>query len=132
MLEPKLVAFVRSSIPSVWALELLLLIRRASPQSLTSAELVQALRATPTLINRLLDGFVDSGLVEKIEPDAYRFQCALPETAELCEALALAAENRPIALRDVIIAAPNEKLRNLADAFRIKDRSKGPKGDMGK
>jgi hypothetical protein len=128
LLEPSLLAFVRTSIPSIWALELLLLLRRAAPGYLTREELVQHLRATPTLIDRLLDGFSHAGLVTRNESAAYRFECSSGETTALCEALALAAEQRPIALRDAIIAAPNEKLRDLADAFRFKDPAKGPKG----
>ena len=128
MLEPNLLAFIRSSIPSIWALELLLLLRRAAPGHLTREELVQHLRATPTLIDRLIQQFAESGLVSRNADGAYRFECMSSETETLCEALALAADERPIALRDAIIAAPNDRLRDLADAFRFKDSGKGPKG----
>jgi hypothetical protein len=124
LLEPHLLAFIRSSIPSIWALELLLLLRRAAPGSLSREELVQHLRATPTLIDRLLARLSASGLIVQNQNGAFRFECANPDTATLCEALAVAAEERPIALRDAIIASPNDKLRDLADAFRFKD-SKG-------
>lgn len=128
MLEPQLLAFIRSSIPSIWALELLLLLRRAAPGYLSHEELVHHLRATPTLIQRLLQRLSQAGLVARNEDGAYRFQCANAETEALCDALALAADERPIALRDAIIAAPNDKLRDLADAFRFKDAGKGPQG----
>jgi hypothetical protein len=132
VLEPHLLAFIRSSIPSIWALELLLLLRRAAPGYLTRAELVQHLRATPTLIERLLQKLLVSGLVSSNGDGAYRFECKTSATENLCEALALAADERPIALRDAIIAAPNDKLRDLADAFRFKDPSKGHKGEPDK
>jgi hypothetical protein len=128
VLEPQLLAFVRMSIPSIWALELLLLLRRAAPGHLTRDELVQLLRATPMLIDRLLGQFVVAGLVARNEAGAYRFECMTPESETLCEALALAADERPLALRDAIISAPNDKLRDLADAFRFSDTNKGPKG----
>jgi hypothetical protein len=128
VLEPSLLVFVRTSIPSIWALELLLLLRRAAPGRLSRDELVQHLRATPTLIDRLLSQFVTAGLVTSDAFGAFRFECATPETESLCEALSLAADERPIALRDAIIAAPNDKLRDLADAFRFKDSGKGSKG----
>lgn len=128
MLDTKLLAFIRSSIPSIWALELLLLLRRAEPGALTRDELVRLLRATPTLIDRLLGQFTLAGLITRDENDAYRFQCATAESESLCEALALASEERPLALRDAIISAPNNKLRDLADAFRFNDTNKGPKG----
>lgn len=123
MLEPQLLAFVRSSIPSIWALELLLLLRRAAPGRLTREEMVQHLRATPNLIDRLLSRFASLGLVNE-ENGAFRFECALSETEQLCEALAVAADERPIALRDAIISAPNEKLRDLADAFKFQNANK--------
>ena len=132
MLDPHLISFLRTSIPSLWALELLLLMRRAAPGYMTRDELVQHLRATPTLIDRLLSQFVASGLIARNESGSYRFDCATPDIAALCEELALAAEERPIALRDAIVSAPNDKLRNLADAFRLKSSDKGPKGGTDK
>lgn len=128
MLDPKLLAFVRTSIPSIWALELLLLLRRAAPGYLTREELVQHLRATPTLIDRLCARLAASGLVAANNQGGYRFECATSDNEAMCEALALAADERPIALRDAIIAAPNDKLRDLADAFRFKGSGKDPKG----
>lgn len=132
MLEHQLLAFVRSSIPSIWALELLLLLRRAAPAGLSRDELVQHLRATPTLIDKLVTRFVGFGLVDLDADGKVRFECATPELGILCEALAVAADERPIALRDAIIAAPNDKLRDLAQAFRFKEPGKGPKGGSGK
>lgn len=129
MLDSKLLAFVRSSIPSIWALELLLLMRRAAPGYLTRDELVQHLRATPMLIERLTARFVSLGLVEKNAAGAFRFQCSALETETLCEMLAVAADERPLALRDAIISAPNDKLRDLADAFRFKEAGKSNKED---
>jgi hypothetical protein len=128
VLEPSLLAFIRSSIPSIWALELLLLLRRAAPGYLTREEMVQHLRATPTLIDRLVHQFTASGLVARSADGAYRFECHVSESEKLCAALAIAADERPIALRDAIIAAPNDKLRDLADAFRFKDSGKDSKG----
>jgi hypothetical protein len=124
VLDPELLAFVRSSIPSIWTLELLLLLRRAAPGYLTREELVQHLRATPTLIERLLEQLVAARLVARNPAGAFRFECATLELDALCEALATAADQRPIALRDAIISMPSEKLRDFSDAFRFKDKDK--------
>lgn len=110
--------------PSIWALELLLLLRRSAPQAMTADQLVQALRASPGLINRLLEHFVRIGLVMQDETGAYRFQCARPDLEQMCDALGEAADHRPVALRDAIVMSPNDKLRNFADAFRFKDKEK--------
>ncbi len=122
MLDPNLLAFVRSSIPSIWALELLLLLRRAAPGYLTREELVQHLRATPMLIDRLLTQLTAAKLVKANEAGAVRFECASPELESMCDALAVAAEERPIALRDAIISMPRDKLRDFSDAFRFKGK----------
>ena len=120
MLDQNLLAFVRKSIPSVWALELLLLLRRAAPGYLRPDELVQLLRATPRLIDRLLAQFIADGLVAKNESGAVRFECIRSELEDLCEQLAQTSESSPVALRDAIISAPSEKLRDFSDAFRFK------------
>lgn len=122
MLDPQLLAFVRSSIPSIWALELLLLLRRAAPGYLTREELVQHLRATPMLIDRLLAQLTAAGLLKVNETGAVRFECSSPQLDTICEALALAADERPIALRDAIISMPRDKLRDFSDAFRFKGK----------
>ena len=106
--------------PSIWALELLLLLRRAAPTYVSREDLVQLLRATPTLIDKLLSRFLADGLIAENEAGAVRFECASPELESLSESLASAAENRPIALRDAIISMPSEKLRDFSDAFRFK------------
>ena len=127
MLEPDLLAFIRTSIPSIWALELLLLLRRSAPAALTRDELVQRLRATPTLIDRLVDQLAAGGVVARDPAGAIRFECSTLELRNVCDLLDAAAMDRPIALRDAISASPNDKLRNFADAFRFK----GPDKDKG-
>jgi hypothetical protein len=122
VLDPELLAFVRNSSPSRWALELLLLMRRAAPGYLTRDELVQHLRATPTLIDRLLDQLTAARLVSKNDSGAFRFECGAPELEALCDALGTAADQRPIALRDAIISMPREKLRDFSEAFRFKGK----------
>jgi hypothetical protein len=122
LLDPKLLGFIKASIPSIWALELLLLLRRAAPQYLTPDDLVQHLRATPTLIERLLVQFAARNLVTRNNAGAVRFECATAELEQLCDELAFAAENRPIALRDAIISMPSTRLRDFSDAFRLKGK----------
>lgn len=122
VLEPRLLAFIKTAIPSIWTLELLLMLRRAAPGYLTRDELVQHLRATPTLIDRLTSGLSANGLVNKNESGAFRFECARPDLEQLCDDLAEAADQRPIALRDAIISMPSDKLRDFSEAFRFRGK----------
>ena len=111
---------------SIWALEVLLLLKRRAPAALTPDEIVAALRASHTLINRIIDELAAQHLVTRDPGGGVRFECD-PGMAKLCDALALAAQDRPIALRDAIVSSPNDKLRNFSDAFRLK--GKDNKGD---
>lgn len=124
MLKPRLIAFIRASIPSIWALELVLLLKAIAPQALPPDEIVQKLRATRTLVNRLLTQLADAGLVALDETGSARFACARPELGTLCDELEVAALERPVALRDAIMSSPNDKLKNFADAFRLKPKDK--------
>jgi hypothetical protein len=128
VLEPDLIHFVRTSVRSIWALEVLLLLRRRAPAGLTADEIVAALRASPGLITRIIDQLVAERLVIKDAAGAIRFECD-PGLAKLCDALELAAQDRPIALRDAIHSSPNDKLRNFSDAFRLKGKEKDREGD---
>ncbi len=74
------------------------------------------------LIDRLLTQLTSAGLVKANEGGAVRFECANPELDRLCEALATAADERPIALRDAIISMPSDKLRDFSEAFRFKGK----------
>ena len=120
MLDPQLIAFIRHSIRSIWALELLLLLRRRSPNAIAGEELVRDLRATPNLIERLIDQLVVSGLAVRESCGDVRFAPVSQELERMCEALDSASRERPIALRDAIASTPNDILKNFADAFRFK------------
>lgn len=124
MLDANLIAFVRNSLRTIWALEVLLVIRRRAPGSITLAEIDRELRATPYLVRRIVHQLVEEGLVAIEEPDRVKFQAGTTELAQLCELLDSASRDRPIALRDAIIARPDDKLRNFANAFKITQKDK--------
>ena len=74
------------------------------------------------LIERLLTQLTAAGLIKANESGAVRFECATPQLDSRCEALATAADERPIALRDAIISMPRDKLRDFSEAFRFKGK----------
>ena len=74
------------------------------------------------LIDRLLTQLMAAGLVKANEAGAVRFECSGPQLDTMCDALALAADERPIALRDAIISMPRDKLRDFSEAFRFKGK----------
>ena len=120
MISEEILRFIRSSIKTVWALELLLLIRRQSSQSWTAEGLTTELRSSLPLVADILSGFKDAGLVKEMADGQYRYQPATPELEHLVEQLEKAYAARPLAVVKAILTAPNEKIQTFADAFKLK------------
>jgi hypothetical protein len=124
VLDPQLIAFVRQSLRSLWALEVLLLVRRRAPNAASHDDIVRELRATPFLIRRIVDQLAEERLIVVEGDKAVRFAPSSPEQIALCDLLEVASRDRPIALRDAIVSLPSDKLQNFADAFRLKDKDR--------
>jgi hypothetical protein len=110
---------VRHHIPSVWALELILLMRSQPQRAWTAAELVAELRASRPLVRDNLKSFQNSGLVAAEAGERFRFTPAGALLQEFCDRLAETYKERPVAMIN-LIAAPPDKVQELADAFRFK------------
>lgn len=119
MLEADLLSFVRSSIRSTWALELLLLLQRQPARSFSREELVRELRATPSLIATCLKQLQEAGLLACEGPDHCRFAPASPALEALCAQLDTVYRERPVTVINTIMTSPNDRLQNFADAFRF-------------
>ncbi|HEX2559263.1 MarR family transcriptional regulator [Phenylobacterium sp.] len=117
--DPDLLTFIREHIRSVWALELLLLLKRNPERRWTPDELVRELRASASLITNNLDALQRAGLIALDEDGRCRYAPAGPVLDRLCNELEAAYRERPVALINVI-ASPPDKLQSLADAFRIR------------
>jgi hypothetical protein len=114
---------IRSHISSVWALELLLLLRRTAERAWLPAELSDELRATVTLVTPCMAHFERVGLVARDEGGRYRYAPAAPFLDEFCSALDAEYRERPVAVIN-LIAAPPDRIQQLADAFRFKAGSR--------
>lgn len=114
--------FVRRHVRSVWAVELLLLLRRDRARGWMPAELVSELRASSGLVADILQNFLASGLVAS-EDDVYRYRTASPALATLCDELEAAYRERPVSVINMI-AKPSDPLQSLADAFKFKGDEK--------
>jgi predicted transcriptional regulator len=112
--------FIRSSIKSVWALDLLILIRRARVRSWTLDALAQELRGNRTLVNDVLSALMKAGVIQADTEGSYRYWPATPDLDALVEQLDRLYAERPVALIKEIVSAPNEKIQSFADAFKIK------------
>lgn len=117
--DQDLFGFIREQLRSVWALELLLLMRRRADRRWSPQELVEELRASNALVSDNLASFERAGLVVADEDGRYVFSPASPLLASLCEQLDAAYRERPVTVINTIVAPP-DKLQALADAFRIR------------
>ncbi|MGH6771466.1 MAG: hypothetical protein ACRECO_20895 [Xanthobacteraceae bacterium] len=121
MPEEDLVAFVATSISSVWALELLLLLRRDPAKYWEAESLIRELRSSPVVIDEGLKRLQGAGLVMQDDRGTYRYQAASPRLDQLVSELQAAYATRPMTVIEAIVAAPSDKLRAFSDAFKLKD-----------
>ena len=119
MLEEDLLSFIRGSIRSTWALELLLLLRKQAPRAYAPEELVRELRATPLLIGGCIEQLQKTGLIACDQGGVCRYAPASPALDQLCGQLARVYEERPVTVINAIVASPNDRLKTFADAFRF-------------
>jgi hypothetical protein len=110
--------FVREHVRSVWALELLLALRRDPERCWGAEELVRELRASTTLVNTNLQSFERSGLAMRDDSGCYRYAPASPVLDDLCGRLEAAYRERPVAVINMI--ARPDPVQTLADAFKFR------------
>ena len=119
MLDEDLLSFIQGSIRSVWALEVLLLLRRTSDRTWNAADLALELRANERLVGDQLVSLQTAGL---LACDAEcRYAPAAPALDALCGRLETAYRERSGQVIKAIMAGPNDKLQIFANAFRLRD-----------
>lgn len=114
--DPALVAFAREHIRSVWAVELLLLLRRDAERCWAPDELVRELRASSNLVRDNLEAFQKSGLAVQDDLGCWRYRPASAMLGQLASRLEAAYRERPVSIIN-LIAAP-DPIQGLADAFK--------------
>ncbi len=111
--------FIRACVRSVWALELLLFLRRNADRAWDSNTLVRELRSSERAVEEALATFERAGLVVR-DGDAASYKPAAPDLDRRVDLLATAYRDRPSAVIRAIVASPNDRLQAFADAFRLK------------
>ena len=119
MTDQDLAAFVREHVRSVWALELLLVLKRDPERCWPPADLVRELRASTGLVQDNLHRFERGGLAVRDDGGCWRYRPAAAILARLCDRLEAAYRERPVAIIN-LISAPRDPLQSLADAFRFR------------
>lgn len=124
MINSDLQAFIRACVRSVWALELLVLLKRQPGKPWTADALVQEMRSSTAVVEGALTAFEAIGLVRQETPDVWVYAPAAPALALLADQLESAYRERPARVVKAIMSSPNDKLQSFADAFRFKGDSK--------
>ena len=119
MISDDLLSFIRASIRSTWAIELLLLMRKQAPQAFAPEELVRALRSSDSLIDTCLEQLQQAGLVIRDDAGGWRYGPAAPALDQLTAELESAYAERPVAVINAIMTTPSDRLKSFADAFRF-------------
>lgn len=115
----ELATFIASSFRSVWALELLLLLKREA-RPCDRDELVTSLRASSSVVEKALESLTAAGLAGS-EGGKYAFMPVSPDVAALVEDTEQLYRSSPHRVRRLIVASSISGLTAFSDAFRLKD-----------
>jgi biotin operon repressor len=113
-----LLGFIGASFRSVWALELLLLLKR-EPRLWSRAELISTLRASELVVNKAIEELVAAGFVT-VEGDGARYVPVSDDIARRMKQVDKLYSARPNAVRRAIISATASGATAFADAFRLR------------
>ena len=105
MTEDDVLAFITNAIGSVWALELLLLLKRDAGRGWGAESLIRELRSSPIAIDDALDRLRTSGLVMQDGAGKYRYQPASPQLDGMASELEEIYAAKPMAVIKAIVAA---------------------------
>lgn len=121
--EEEVLAFVHSELGSVWALELLTLLKANPDKHFRLGELVLQLRSSSMAVAQALTRLTENGFAGEKPDGTYCFAPRSPRHREMAAAIEALSMEKPMSLIKAIAEIPNEKLRSFSDAFKIRDRS---------
>jgi hypothetical protein len=112
--------FVMATIPSVWALETLLLLKRSAPEKLGINQIVSALRSSKLAVSAGLDRLGRAGLIVRSDGE-YRYSPASQLLGILANEVEKLYAVKPVRLINLIMKAKNKNLQLLANSFRVSE-----------
>ena len=110
--------FIASSFRSVWALELLLVLK-SDLRIWAHDELVATMRASELVVAKGLDALEAAGLVA-VGSDKAQYLPVSDEVAALVDQTQLLYAKRPDAVRRAIVSIPSSDATAFAEAFRLR------------
>lgn len=116
--EEETLRFVAASFTSVWALELLLALKRSGGVC-TRGDLIAKLRASELVVSRAIDSLVAAGLISH-EQDTATYLPVNRATAASVERAEELYHRKPDAVRRAIVTARSSGITAFADSFRLR------------
>ena len=113
-----LIRFIGSSFRSVWALELLLVLKRDA-RVWSREELVANMRASELVVSKALDALVAAGLAT-IDGEGATYMPISPEVAACVDQVEHLYTVRPDAVRRAIVSTSASGAAAFSDAFRLR------------
>jgi predicted transcriptional regulator len=102
--EDDLLAFIATSIGSVWAVELLLLLRRDPAHGWDADALVRELRSSAVVIDDALQRLHAAGLIIRDGSNVYRYRAASPQLNRLASELEEVYATKPMTVIRAIVS----------------------------
>ena len=115
--------FIAACLPSVWALELLLTLKR-EPRPWSSTELLANLRASELVVSKALDALVAAGLAS-IEGDGALYLPVNADVALCVDRVEQLYRSRPNKVRRAIVSASSRSAIAFAEAFKLRRDENG-------
>jgi hypothetical protein len=103
--EQEVMAFIQANIGSVYALELLLLIKRCPTKTWRAGDLIRELRSSGTAVGEAIGRLVKAGFVAENPPGRYVFAPASPQHERLATEIEQAYAHMPISVMQGIAGA---------------------------
>jgi predicted transcriptional regulator len=119
--EESLLEFSGALFKSVWALELLLALKRRSDRAWLTSEIIRELRGSQVVAAEALNNLIGAGLVTQDDNGRYRYQPGSLAVDVMIAELEKLYALKPTSVIYKIVTSPSLKLQILSDAFRIKE-----------
>jgi hypothetical protein len=110
--------FIAASFPSVWALELLLVLKRER-RAWAREELVTTLRASELVVSKALDALVTAGLAS-IEWEGAAYLPVSRDVEDCVEQVEQLYRSRPNSVRRAIVSTSTRTANAFAEAFKLR------------
>jgi hypothetical protein len=113
-------SFIKANFRSVWALELLCLLRQNQGRSLSQAAMVAGLRGSDLVVTQSVGSLAAAGLLLVEASGAARYYPASDDLDKMVARTEALYAKSPDAVRRLIVAAAHPGITAFADAFRFR------------